>query len=342
MTDTVEILIRLFSGAAKMSLHLSRDLIASHRRTSVTCGFTLLELLVVVSIIALIAGFLIPAVQSAREAARRAQCIANMRQMGIAMSSYNSVHDMFPPSYLLDTGKYYSSNRVSGHSYILAYIGQEPLYNSINMQFCTYDTPETPVVENRTARRTGVDVFLCPSDAQFERRNNYVFNYGGRRLEGGQLWTDGPFAIGVLPSQATVTDGLSRTAFLSERIGGAFESSPIDRQRDIKKIAPPSVKVELTDGQFIQYCLDLETGYWMFTAGRYWIYSGLDYTNYNHNGLPNDPRSSCGCADRGLYPPRSFHPGLVNVLFGDGHVEAVPNSIEGSVWHALGTYNRGD
>jgi prepilin-type N-terminal cleavage/methylation domain-containing protein/prepilin-type processing-associated H-X9-DG protein len=308
---------------------------------SVTRGFTLLELLVVVSVIALIAAFLIPAVQSAREAGRRAQCIANLRQIGIAMSSYNSVHDMFPPSYLRYTGTYWSSNRMSGHAYMLPYIDQEMLYNSINMNFCEYDTPETPVVENRTARRAYLDVFLCPSDGKTERRNNYVFNFGKRRLEGRQLWSDGPFTIGVLPSQATVTDGLSRTAFLSERIGGAFVPSPIDRQRDIKKVAPPSQEV-MTDDQLIQHCLDLQTQDWMFTAGRYWIYSGLDYTHYNHNGSPNDPRPSCGCYDRGLYPPRSFHPGVVNVLFGDGHVEAVPNSIEGSVWHALGTYNRGD
>ena len=82
----------------------------SHRRSlcdkeSATHGFTLIELLVTVSIIAILAGLIIPAVQSAREAGRRAQCASNLKQIGLALHSYESVHNMFPPGELRSCSK---------------------------------------------------------------------------------------------------------------------------------------------------------------------------------------------------------------------------------------------
>ena len=87
---------------------------------------------------------------------------------------------------------------------------------------------------------------------------------------------------------------------------------------------------------------------WNCTAGRYWLFGDFVNTGYNHNGTPNDRRPTCGPVTAakggagGLDPPRSFHPGVVNLLFGDGHVEPVHDSISQAVWSALGTYNFGD
>ena len=89
---------------------------------------------------------------------------------------------------------------------------------------------------------------------------------------------------------------------------------------------------------------------WDCTAGRYWLFGDFVNTGYNHNGTPNDRRPTCGPfiepavvgGPGGLDPPRSFHSGAVDVLFGDAHVEPVSSSVSQSLWTALGTYNAGD
>lgn len=312
-------------------------------------GFTLIELLVVVGIVALLVGILLPAVQAAREAARRAQCVNNLRQIGVAMHAYCAVHKMFPPSDL-PTGRgsfglVYSSNSMSGQTYLLPYLEQVPLFAAVNMSFANIESPEVPVRENATARNVRLAVFLCPSDGGPEVLNNYRWNRGRYRRVGGLGGYDGPFSFMVLPTVAAITDGLSRTAFASERMGGSFLSDALVWNRDVK--SPKESITFDTDQQYIPLCLSAQPSVWVTVSGAYWYYSGCLLTNYNHNGTPNDRRPSCSidvlrdtiCA---LSPPRSFHPGCVNVLLGDGHVESVADSIDPNVWIALGTYNAGD
>ena len=79
----------------------------------------------------------------------------------------------------------------------------------------------------------------------------------------------------------------------------------------------------------------------------YYFFRIFTFTHYNHNGPPNDRRPSCGTGGDsyggwGLHPPRSYHPGIVHVLFGDGHIEAIADSIQPATWSALGTHNAGD
>ncbi|MGC8643348.1 MAG: DUF1559 domain-containing protein [Isosphaeraceae bacterium] len=306
-------------------------------------GFTLVELLVVVGVIGLLAAILLPAVQSAREAARRAQCVSNLRQLGTALQSYHATHNMFPSS-ALARGRGWSSNCLSELTFLLPWIEQQPLYASINMDLVDLEAPDRPSVENHTSRHTLVATFLCPSDTEAEHRNSYRFNHG--RSGATRRLFDGPFSLGVLPSAANITDGLSRTAFASERNGGSFVRGSEDPRRDIKyALGGP---IFSSDAQFIPYCLSDEAVAWMNRAGRYWFYSGLSYTQYNHNGTPNDRRPTCqGSRDGtwpqvGLCPPRSFHPGGVNVLLGDGHVESVLDSVALPVWLALGTFAAND
>jgi prepilin-type processing-associated H-X9-DG protein len=97
-----------------------------------------------------------------------------------------------------------------------------------------------------------------------------------------------------------------------------------------------------SDDVYITFCVSTPTAQWKTQAGKYWMYNGMEYTDYNHNGIPNDPRPSCGGTDYGLHPPRSFHPQSVNVLFGDGRVESISNSISRMTWHNLGTRNGSD
>lgn len=316
-----------------------------------SAGFTLIELLVVVAIIGILIALILPAVQYARESARRGTCISHMKQLGIAMQTYNSVHRMFPPAPLGQQGNHFlwSPSPVSAFTQMLPQLEQTPLFNSINWPLVFHETIDAPSLENRTARNTRLDVFLCPSDGEPNHLNNYRLNRGRYVKKGTDgLWFDGPFRMGFLPSAATITDGLVRTAFVSERIAGSFMSGTRDQRRNIKGLDykyPYS-----TDAEFIPVCVADQPGYWWnWTSGRYWFYAGFASANYNHNGSPNDPRPSCmlsfgynrGGAG-GLSPPRSFHPGGVNVMFGDGHVEFIKNSIEQRLWIALGTCEAGD
>jgi len=310
--------------------------------TSIRRGFTLIELLVVIGIIGLLAGLLIPAVQSAREAGRRAQCVANLRQIGIAMNAYHAIHNMFPPGFMARHPPPPVVDNYSEISLLLPQLEQEPLYSSLNFAFNTVESAESPTLENHTARNTKLAVLLCPSDGEPNHLNSYRFNrgrWGGIRPG----FFDGPFTFWVNPSAASVTDGLSQTAFVSERIGGSFGAS-IGWPRDVKYLS--YALIVGSDGPFIPVCVAEQPALWTTGSGRYWMLSGFYNANYNHNGAPNDPRPSCGPGltnlGYGLHPPRSYHPGVVNVLMGDGHAKPITNSIDFHVWTALGTYNAGD
>lgn len=272
-------------------------------------------------------------------------CSANLRQIGLAMHSYHSVHNMFATS-VLPNQRRISRNCLAEHVFLLPHLEQRPLYDAVNMSFADLEAPDRPSLENRTARRTTLSVFLCPSDSEPHHRNSYRFNRG-RFQVGAQRPYDGPFSLGVLPSATVVTDGLSRTAFTSERIAGSFDPRADANPRDVR-YPGSQLPIIRSDIQLIQLCFSYEPALWFTTSGRYWFYGGFDNAHYNHNGTPNDPRTSCyggGVGNYpagGLSPPRSYHRGVVNVLFGDGHFEAIADSINPSLWQSLGTYNAGD
>lgn len=310
-------------------------------------GFTLIEVLVVISIIGLLLGLLIPAVQSAREVARRSQCGNNLRQIGYALQSYHASHNMFPSSQLMNRGGW-SRNCLAEHTFLLPYLELQPLFSSINMDMVDWESPDAPSLANGTARRTGVDIFVCPSDGESNHRNNYRFNRGRFLPKRGQSY-DGPFSIGTRPSAAVVRDGLSHTAFVSERIGGGFNPNSPGPLRDAKYPgASGGAPLVTSDDELIPYCLSFEPPSWITTMGRYWFYAGFADTHYNHGGPPNDPRPTCytgglgNWAAGGLSPPRSFHNGGASVLFGDGHTEFISNSISLAVWRAMGTHASDD
>jgi len=142
-------------------------------------GFTLIELLVVIAIIAVLIGLLLPAVQAAREAARRAQCVNNLKQIGLAMHNYHDVNNVFPPGAVLpNTGNLATtiwgsnSTYLSWRALILPQMEQNPVYNSINTQIATFGIPSWTGGINYnpyamfTAWITVSNVFLCPSDGK--------------------------------------------------------------------------------------------------------------------------------------------------------------------------------
>jgi prepilin-type N-terminal cleavage/methylation domain-containing protein/prepilin-type processing-associated H-X9-DG protein len=219
-------------------------------------GFTLIELLVVIAIIAVLIALLLPAVQAAREAARRAQCVNNLKQIGLAMHNYISVMDTLPPSgsshYIAGGGPTGMpvSNAFGMKARILPFMEQQQLYNAINF---SVDPEWTGGVGNAwepanvTAKAMRINSFLCPSDLRKGNRNdrgatgmnvsqttNYANNIGGNRMYNGGV-PDGPgYDTGSTPPSGTfgeektrvtitlasVVDGTSNTAIWSEFVKG--------------------------------------------------------------------------------------------------------------------------
>src|SRR6266550_3954490 len=168
-------LIRLFTISTPFSLHrLSKEdgLMPLFKFTRRRPGFTLIELLVVIAIIAVLIGLLVPAVQKVREAAARAQCLNNLKQMGVALHNYHGVYQSFPPglvsklsnpNWVMPAGNCNAEAPDLGpgwsfFAFMLPYVEQDTLYRSIR-----FDLPLTDPA-NDAARRTLVKTYVCPSD----------------------------------------------------------------------------------------------------------------------------------------------------------------------------------
>lgn len=209
-----------------------------HRRDR---GFTLIELLVVIAIIAVLIALLLPAVQSAREAARRAQCINNLKQMGLGMHNYHTSNNSFPmgvsSSYNVPNGGCVAWAGWSAQALLLGYMEQQSIYNAANFNF-------DPIlnqgdVNNQTVWRTKISSFLCPSDPNAGRTyyNSYYASRGttididwGIRQDpppncGGKK-SSGLFSYQQSYGIADCTDGSSNTIAFSEGVVGSGNSRP--------------------------------------------------------------------------------------------------------------------
>jgi prepilin-type N-terminal cleavage/methylation domain-containing protein/prepilin-type processing-associated H-X9-DG protein len=212
-------------------------------------GFTLIELLVVIAIIAVLIALLLPAVQAAREAARRAQCVNNMKQIGIALHNYHDTNGAFPPGalirYLLGnpSSTAYNNGDCSVHVRILPYIEQSALYNAANMNFGFFNVTDGGQVKNSTVSVTALATFTCPSSptpgwnmsgtSGYTARatGNSYFASMGSSLEFASNQSKGP-PNGPFPYYgvnghairiADITDGTSNTAGFGEwKIGSGI------------------------------------------------------------------------------------------------------------------------
>ncbi len=338
----------------------------SHRNRS--RGFTLIELLVVIAIIAVLIALLLPAVQQAREAARRTQCRNNLKQIGLALHNYMSTHTVLP----FGKGASYAGvpvyARWSQHAMILPYIDQAPLYNTIDFNF----PPETPgmggVVAfmpaftnvggvNAVASRTAISGFMCPTDLgpsdPWRAQNNYAGNQGGWLCDRGDFPAA---ATDVSPSEvqtgvfywlsrcnaASFTDGMSQTIMFSEKIRG--QGTP-DIKSDLFVIpAQTSLAATYSTCQAVTASSTPLTSKW----GYSWVMGENCCTQYNHVATPN----SKSCGGTGFtgsmtnmamqVSAGSRHTGGVHAMMGDGSIRFVSDNIDLNVWRALGTRAGGE
>lgn len=324
----------------------------SHLARSRSRGFTLIELLVVIAIIAILIALLLPAVQQAREAARRSQCKNNLKQIGLALHNYHETHRCFPFSWMVGS----DLNASVWSIQILPNLDQKPLWDQIDTNVGPWGS-----TANQQAISTVLPVYMCPSTAEsdvhgydysgagfpinfFSARLDYIPTSGVRADFSGVAYAnsntsgprDGALAfVGTDPTNGNpgesttrirdFTDGTSNTILIGERVGGSniYKKGQVD--------STLTAALGGTNGG----------GWGDILNGENWIAGSL-YDGTPSPFSPNGGPCAVNCSNArgaGLY---SFHTGGAQVLLGDGSVRFISANVAQLTLASLVTKARGE
>lgn len=298
-------------------------------------GFTLIELLVVIAIIAVLIALLLPAVQQAREAARRSQCKNNLKQIGLALHNYHDTHRVLPPGA-------FTANWVAWGTFLLPYMDQGTLYqqiasnNGFNATWYTAVNSSSEAVVDDTLSRTTISTFLCPSDP-LEGTNSKMYDYGSSSYAAnvGHLYSPsssssdqkyiGPFLMNKTIKFSAVTDGLSNVFFIGEKKSvGASTSHP--HYMGSVWIGAPAANQYFPTGT-----TTWDTNIASLTVGRkYSLIVGTTNIGYVINSISRGQAYS------------SLHTGGAHFVLGDGGVRFVSENIAAANYQRLGSMADGE
>lgn len=328
-------------------------------------GFTLIELLVVIAIIAILIALLLPAVQQAREAARRSQCKNNLKQLGLAVHNYEASFTKFPPSATISGGSATNNGSWSVHGRILPQIEQENLADRIDLSL-PWDT-------QMAIDGVKVAVFACPSDINSDTARDtgagkprlyptsYGFNFGTwfvHDLNTGR-GGDGMFFPNSKLGFRDVVDGATNTLMAAEvkgytpyfrNAGPASTAVPNTPAEVLAQTSGAEKKISPTDA-------NKNTGHteWpdarVHHCGFTTVLTPNTKVEHTEGGVTFDVDYNSwqeGKLSGGSVPPtyaaitsRSYHSGIVQVVLMDGSTRSISENIDLSVWRALGTRNNG-
>ncbi|MCA9036563.1 MAG: DUF1559 domain-containing protein [Planctomycetaceae bacterium] len=325
-------------------------------------AFTLIELLVVIGIIAVLIALLLPAVQSAREAARRIQCRNHLRQIGLALHNYSDVHDKLPPSFVFSL-----KGSWSVHGRLLPYLEQGNAYSQVRLDV-EWHEPENLATG---IQQLYIETYHCPSDPNagtlydagpgegFVQPVNYGFNFGTWLVYDPRTNTgsDGVFFPNSSLSIDSCRDGLSQTLAASEV--KSFQSY-------FRDTADPGPAVPPNDNYISQFAGGAQFGLGPHTndntghnewcegtvhdSGFTTVFPPNASVQYVHSdNRPYDIDFSSRYEGTSLHQPtyaavtsRSYHTGLVHAALMDGSVRSISSNIALEIWRGLGTRSSGE
>ena len=315
-------------------------------------GFTLIELLVVIAIIAVLIALLLPAVQAAREAARRSQCVNNLKQIGLALQNYHDSLGAFPFG-VLNYGPLDPAQNgcafVRGHTaftYILPYLEQTTISNAINFNFPVSGTAYGVNASNvqSTAMIVRISTYICPSDLQanpWTPASSYPYSQSSYSASSGtidmfryspgcpnEIPPDGAFGKSIVYKIADFTDGLSNTLFVGE--AARFKNDPDNWANHWNRgILYGSSIFNVSRQQALA-----------LTVPK--LNANLRIPDVARTGNPYTWMNDVRTQQMGQFGFRSQHPGGANFLFGDGSVKFLKDTTNIMVYRALSTRTGGE
>lgn len=327
--------------------------------TNKRCGFTLVELLVVIAIIGVLIALLLPAVQQAREAARRMSCSNKLRQLGLAMHNYHDIHNAFPSAcYTASESAGYPYYGYSAFVQILPMIEQASLHAQIQQASNQFNIRWM----NLAQRNVKLEAFLCPSDMEFPNGGpgcNYAVSVGSTISYANPSNQNGMFRgpqtdytkPGVETKMRDVTDGLSNTLMMSEHLVGDNNSGGLmngnsSEPRKGSGVSWNQYPSQTNINSFGTTCAGITDH--NSSNGQYWITGLPTQTIINAVAPPNWQYPNCQvsgsgfASDRdGVYTPRSRHPGGVLAAVGDASTRFIPETVNLAIWQRFGGRNDG-